>query len=140
MEVTLQLDCSGVDWTAVYETLKRVGMGHFSPELHRKAFEASQATVFAYSENRLVGFARALSDGVCQTAIYDVAVVPEFQRRGIGAQLMKALLSRFEHHNVILYASPGKEEFYRTLGMRKLKTGMARFPDAEVRAKKGFTE
>ena len=140
MEVTLQLDCSGVDWNEVYETLKRVGMAHFSPELHRKAFEASQATVFAYSENRLVGFARALSDGVCQTAIYDVAVVPEFQRRGIGAQLMKALLSRFEHHNVILYASPGKEEFYRTLGMRKLKTGMARFPDAEVRAKKGFTE
>ncbi len=140
MEVTLQLDCSGVDWNEVYETLKRVGMAHFSPELHRKAFEASQATVFAYSENRLVGFARALSDGVCQAAIYDVAVVPEFQRHGIGARLMNALLSRFTHQNVILYAAPGKEDFYRKLDMRKLKTGMARFPDAEARAKKGFTD
>ena len=140
MEVTLQLDCSGVDWNAVYETLKRVGMGHFSPELHRKAFEASQATVFAYSENRLVGFARALSDGVCQAALYDVAVVPEFQRQGIGAQLVKTLLIQFTHLNVILYSSPGKEDFYRKLGMRKMKTGMALFPDAEARAQKGFTE
>ena len=140
MEVTLQLDCSGVDWNAVYETLKRVGMGHFSPELHRKAFEASQATVFAYSKNRLVGFARALSDGVCQAALYDVAVVPEFQRQGIGAQLVKTLLIQFTHLNVILYSSPSKEDFYRKLGMRKMKTGMALFPDAEARAQKGFTE
>ena len=140
MDVTLRFACSNVDWTVVYETLKRVGMGHFSPGLHQKAFEASQATVFAYSGNQLVGFARALSDGVCQAAIYDVAVVPEFQRHGIGAQLVKALLSRFSRFNVILYSSPGKEDFYRKLGMRKMKTGMAQFPDAEARALKGFIE
>ena len=140
MDVTLRFDCSDVDWTVVFETLKRVGMGYISPERHRQAFEASQATVFAYSENRLVGFARALSDGVCQAALYDVAVAPEFQHQGIGAQLVKALLSRFPHSNVILYASPGKEDFYRKLGMRKLKTGMALFPDADARAQRGFTE
>ena len=140
MHVELRFDCAGVDWIAVYETLKRVGMGHFSPDLHRQAFEASQATVFAYSQNRLVGFARALSDGVCQAAIYDVAVVPEFQRQGIGAQLMDALLSRLSHGNVILYASPGKEDFYRKLGLRKMKTAMALFPDADARAQKGFIE
>ena len=140
MDVELRCDCAGVDWTAVYETLKRVGMGHYSPELHRQAFEASQATVFAYFGNQLVGFARALSDGVCQAAIYDVAVVPEFQRQGIGAKLMETLLARFARFNVILYASPGKEDFYRSLHLRKLKTGMALFPDAAARAEKGFTE
>ena len=140
MDVELRFDCAGVDWTAVHGTLKRVGMGHFSPERHRQAFEASRAAVFAYACGRLVGFARALSDGVCQAAIYDVAVVPEFQRQGIGAALVRALLSRLEGLNVILYASPGKEDFYRKLGLRKMKTAMARFPDAEARAEKGFTE
>ena len=140
MDVTLRFDCANVDWTVVYETLKRVGMGHFSPELHQKAFEASQAAVFAYSGDRLVGFARALSDGVCQAALYDVAVVPEFQRHGIGARMVKELLSRFSRFNVILYSSPGKEDFYRNLGMRKMKTAMAQFPDAEARALRGFIE
>ena len=140
MDVDIRFDCSGVDWTQVYETLKRVGMGHYSPDLHRKAFEASYATVFAYSGDRLVGFARALSDGVCQAAIYDVAVVPECQRQGVGARLMTALLSRLDGLNVILYASPGKEDFYRKLGLRRLKTGMARFPHPDARAQAGFTE
>ena len=140
MDVVIRFDCSGVDWTQVYETLKRVGMGHYSPDLHRKAFEASYATVFAYSGDRLVGFARALSDGVCQAAIYDVAVVPECQRQGVGARLMTALLSRLDGLNVILYASPGKEDFYRKLGLRKMKTAMARFPHPDARAQAGFTE
>ena len=140
MDVDIRFDSTGVDWTHVYETLKRVGMGHYSPERHRQAFEASYATVFAYSENRLVGFARALSDGVCQAAIYDVAVVPECQRQGIGARLMTALLSRLDGLNVILYASPGKENFYRKFGLRKMLTAMARFPNPDARAQAGFTE
>ena len=140
MNVELKFDCAGVDWTRVYETLKRVGMGHLSPERHRQAFEASRVTVFAYSGNLLVGFARALSDGVCQAAIYDVAVVPECQRQGVGARLMTALLSRLDGLNVILYASPGKEDFYRKLGLRKMKTGMARFQFPDAMAKIGFTD
>ena len=140
MDVDIRFDYSGVDWTQVYETLKRVGMGHYTPDLHRKAFEASHTTVFAYSGDRLVGFARALSDGVCQAAVYDVAVVPECQRQGVGARLMTALLSRLDGLNVILYASPGKEDFYRKLGLRKMKTAMARFPHPDARAQAGFTE
>ncbi len=140
MDVDIRFDCAGVDWTQVYETLQRVGMGHYTPDLHRKAFEASHTTVFAYSGNRLVGFARALSDGVCQAAVYDVAVVPECQRQGVGARLMTALLSRLDGLNVILYASPGKEDFYRKLGLRKMKTAMARFPHPDARAQAGFTE
>ena len=140
MDVDIRFDYSGVDWTQVYETLKRVGMGHYTPDLHRKAFEASHTTVFAYSGDRLVGFARALSDGVCQAAVYDVAVIPECQRQGVGARLMTALLSRLDGLNVILYASPGKEDFYRKLGLRRMKTGMARFQNPDAMAQKGFTE
>jgi len=140
MEVELRYDCSGVDWGTVSETLKRVGMASRAPEAHRKSFEASHTTVFAYSGNRLVGFGRAISDGSYQAAVYEVAVVPEFQHQGIGTKLMQAILARLAHCNVILYASPGKLDFYRKLGLRKMKTGMAFFQNAAAMAQKGFTE
>ncbi len=140
MEVKLKYDCGGVDWAAVSDTLKRVGMANRAPELHQKAFEASHTAVFAYSNDQLVGFGRAISDGAYQAAVYEMAVVPEFQRRGIGAQIMRAILDRLPGCNVILYASPGKEDFYRKLGLRRMKTGMARFQFPDAMAQKGFTE
>ena len=140
MDVELKFDCAGVDWKFVSDTLKRVGMASRAPELHRKAFEASAIVVFAYAEGKPVGFGRAISDGAYQAAVYEMAVVPEFQKRGIGARIMQAILERLPGCNVILYASPGKEDFYRKLGLRKMKTGMALFQNADAMAQKGFTD
>jgi len=89
--------------------------------------------------DQLIGFGRAISDGVSQAAIYDVAVVPEFQNQGVGTTIINHILARIVHCNVILYASPGKEGFYKTLGMRKMKTGMALFLKAEEMKERGFT-
>ena len=140
MNVELKFDCAGVDWAFVSETLRRVGMASRAPELHRKAFEASHTVVFAYADGQPVGFGRAISDGAYQAAVYEMAVVPEFQKQGIGARIMKAILDRLPDCNVILYASPGKEDFYRKLGFRRMKTGMARFQYPDAMAQKGFTE
>jgi len=138
MDVTYA--CVGVDWASVAETLKLVGMAHYEPDVHRKAFEASHTTVFAYQGGRLIGFGRAISDGVYQAAIYDVAVLPDFQGQGVGKALVKHILDRLSSCTVILYASPGREAFYRTLGFRKMTTGMAVFNNAERMKERGFTE
>lgn len=53
---------------------------------------------------------------------------------------MKHILSNVPDCNVILYASPGKEDFYATLQFRKMKTGMALFKNPVAMADKGFTE
>ena len=71
MEFDLKQDCTGVDWKVVSDTLKRVGMAYYEPDLHKKAFEASHTTVFIYHDDRLIGFGRAISDGFYQAAIYD---------------------------------------------------------------------
>jgi ribosomal protein S18 acetylase RimI-like enzyme len=140
VETEIRHDCTGVDWKKVTETLKRVGMSYSDPDFHRRAFENSHTTVFVYYGGQMVGFGRAISDGVCQGAIYDVAVVPEFQKKGFGKAILKNILARLAHCNIILYASPGKEGFYKTLGMRKMKTGMALFINAEDKKQRGFTE
>ena len=116
------------------------GHGDAPPELLQRAFAASAVVVFAYVDGQPVGFGRAISDGAYQAAVYEMAVVPEFQQQGIGAQIMRAILDRLPGCNVILYASPGKEDFYRKLGLRRMNTGMARFQHPDVMARKGFTE
>lgn len=140
MELDIKYDCTGVDWKIIADTLKRVGMAYDKPDFHRRTFEASHTTVFIYSGGRLIGFGRAISDGIYQAAIYDIAVVPEFQKKGIGTIIMKSILAKIPGCNVILYAAPGKEEFYKTLGLRRMKTGMALFKKAEAMKEKGFTE
>ena len=140
MELKIKLDCADVNWQLVAETLKRVGMAYAKPAAHQKAFENSQVTVFIYREGQLIGFGRAISDGVFQAAIYDVAVIPEYQAQGIGAIIIKTIMDKFSDCNFILYAAPGKEGFYQTLGFRKMKTGMALFRKAEPMKERGFTE
>ena len=140
MKLDIRFDCSEIDWTLVSETLKSVGMAYYDPDDHRRAFEASHTAVFIFHDDRMVGFGRAISDGVYQAAIYDVAVVPEFQGEGIGAIIVKEILTRVSGCTVLLYAAPGKEDFYKKFGFRKMKTGMALFTNPERMAERGFTE
>jgi len=140
MDVDISFDMGGVDWPLVADTLKQVGMAHYQPEVHRRAFAASLVTVFIRYEGQLVGFGRAISDGAYQSAIYDVAVRPEYQGKGIGSLIVENICAQLPRGNVILYASSGKEGFYETLGFRRMKTGMALFADVEAMAAKGFTE
>lgn len=140
MKLDIRFDCSEIDWTLVSETLKSVGMAYYDPDDHRRAFEASHTAVFIFHDDRMVGFGRAISDGVYQAAIYDVAVVPKFQGEGIGAIIVKEILARVSGCTVLLYAAPGKEDFYKKFGLRKMKTGMALFTNPERMAERGFTE
>ena len=141
MHIDIRTDSNTVDWRQVAATLKEVGMGHHAPEVHEQAFAASHTTVFAWQGEAMIGFGRALSDGVCHAALYDVAVRPAFQGQGIGTRIVAAILAGLPPTcTVILFASPGKEPFYRTLGFRRMLTGMARFGDPPTMAARGFTD
>lgn len=140
MALRTKFDCSGVDWQTVADILKRVGMAHHAPEVHAKAFASSHTTVFIYDENQLIGFGRAISDGAYQAAIYDCAVLPEYQGQKIGSRIMRSILERVSGCNVVLYAAPGKEGFYQKQGFRKMKTGMAKFMKEDAMRGKGFIE
>jgi ribosomal protein S18 acetylase RimI-like enzyme len=138
MKLKIKTDCSGVDWQAIAESLKTVGMAYHEPEVHKRAFEASHITVFIYEESRLIGFGRAISDGEYQGAIYDVAVLPDAQGKGIGKTIIQTILDRLPNCNIVLYATPGMEGFYKKLGFGLMKTGMAIFRTPQAMEK--FTE
>lgn len=140
METRLQLDCEDIDWEQVPRILAKVGMAYGSPQDHEKAFGGSSAVVFVYDGSTMVGFGRAISDGVKQAAVYDIAVLPAYQGKGLGRLIIDNLLEKLRGCNVLLYANPGKDSFYERFGFKRMKTGMALFADPGEARRKGFID
>ena len=88
----------------------------------------------------MIGFGRLISDGIRQSALYDVAIDSDYQGLGIGREIVERLMLKTPDCNFILYASPGKEDFYRKLNFKKMRTGMALFSNPERMVDKGFIE
>ena len=71
------------------------------------------------SPKELIGFARAVSDGVFQATLLDIAVHPDFQGRGIGRAMVENLTEQLHAVRVVditLFASPHVTDFYHRLG------------------------
>jgi GNAT superfamily N-acetyltransferase len=87
------------------------------PERVARALAASTRVVTAWEGERLVGMARMVSDGEFCLYLPEILLMPTFQRRGCGTELMKRLLAGYEHvqHNVLL-CDDGNEAFYRRFG------------------------
>ena len=131
MNLTYQNNCNDIPWDEVPVLLKKVEMSHAEPGVHRIAFEQSREVVFVFDAKKLVGLGRCLSDGVRQAALYDIAVDPAYQGKGIGKEIVARLMQELPGCNFILYASPGKEDFYRCLNFKKMKTGMVFFANPD---------
>jgi ribosomal protein S18 acetylase RimI-like enzyme len=110
---------------AVYHS---VGWMKHSNELIKKVFQRSDIVSLAVYDGQVVGVGRALSDGVFNATIYDVVVHREYQRNGVASLIMSDLLEQLKEVScVLLISTTGNEEFYRKHGMKKHKTGMARY-------------
>jgi GNAT superfamily N-acetyltransferase len=84
-----------------------------------EAVLAENLAVGAWLGDRLVGFARAISDRRIHAYIDDVVVEPEHQRRGIGGTLVKRLLDALaDVREVSLFCGEENVSFYETLGFR----------------------
>ncbi len=140
MEYRIKEDCKGIDWHQIQTALREAGMGSYDHARHRRAFENSEAVVFVYSGERIIGFGRAISDGAYQAAVYDMVVTPEHQGRGLGRRILETILKKVGPCNVILYASPGKEGFYEAMGFGRLKTGMGSFLRHQEKRDRGMVE
>lgn len=92
---------------------------------HLEALRASYRIVLALDDDRVVGFASAIGDGVLSAFIPLLEVIPEYRRRGIGSELVRRMLAQLEHlRTVDLCCDPELEGFYRRFGMEPL-LGMA---------------
>ncbi|MGG0655764.1 GNAT family N-acetyltransferase [Rummeliibacillus pycnus] len=110
-----------------------VGWMKHDEEVIQKVFDASTHKVFVMEGEKIIGFARALSDGVFNATIYDVVVHKDFQNKGVAKIVVEDLLKQLEHVSCIqLIATTGNDTFYKKFGFKKLKTGMAIYQNEEL--------
>ena len=115
-EIVYKTDLQDVDWAGMKETLEADDFHNGrTVEQLRLSFENSFATVIVYANGRMIGTARALSDGVCNAYIVDVWTLTEFRRQGVASQMMKTLLAKLEGQHVCLFTDD-MGSFYKTLG------------------------
>ena len=96
-----------------------------SAERHLAMLRGSDHVVLARDGQRVVGFVTAVSDGVLSAFIPLLEVLPEYQGRGIGTELMRRMLARLESlYMVDLCCDAELEPFYARLGLGTLDRGM----------------
>ncbi|PJJ27095.1 GNAT family N-acetyltransferase [Lacrimispora celerecrescens] len=130
-DITYKITTEGIHWQEVADVLRRSGLSDRSAKDQETIFKNSYAVVFVYDEERIVGVGRALSDGVCQAAIYNIALDEEYQGYGIGRKLIELLLDQVKGQNVILYTHPRTVALYEKMGFRRNKTAMSIFRGSE---------
>ena len=81
-----------------------------------KPFLHSTVVVSAWDGDRLVGCVRALSDTMFRSVIYDLAVLPEYQKQGIGSELVRRCVSVYPNSEWSLETIPERVTFYEQLG------------------------
>lgn len=65
------------------------------------SLENSWYSISVYSkENEIIGFGRVLSDGELHALICDVIILPEYQRHGIGSELLQKLITKCKNHDI----------------------------------------
>lgn len=101
------------------------------PAALRGGFENSLLILGAYEGEKLVGIIRVVGDGYTIVFIQDILILPEYQRKGIGAKLIRSVLERFPSVRQIELAAdntPGTAAFYQAQGFLEMsKVGCRAF-------------
>lgn len=124
-DVEYRHSCEGITAQVLQDLFQAADIGGRDGDKILRAFRNSAIVCFAFAEDRLIGSCRAITDREYHALVYDVAVHPEYQGRGIGKELMTRLLSRVSVWRVMLVADAEVQGFYRQLGFAPYDDVMA---------------
>lgn len=127
MKITYKTTKENINWQEVADILENAGLSTCTAEQQEIIFNNSYAVVFVYDVERIIGVARALSDGISQAAVYNIALQEEYHGKGIGGKLIETLLEQIKGLNIILYTHPRTVALYEKYGFRRSKTAMCSF-------------
>ncbi len=87
------------------------------PEKLQLAMKNSDSVISAWKDNKLVGLMSGISDGVMTVYFHWLLVRPEFQGQGIGQEIMRRMLARYETFITrVLVAYTTQAGFYERCG------------------------
>ena len=104
----------------LYELFYAVGWSDrdISPSMlenFNKNFINSTLVFSAWVDDKLVGCVRVLSDKMFRSIIYDLAVLPEYQHKGIGKELVRRCRETFPNSEWLVQTETAAG-FYEKIG------------------------
>jgi len=126
MNVNYTITLDNVDWQELVDDLENDNFnnGRTAEELEL-SFHNSQAVAFAWSASRVIGKARALSDGVCNAYVVDVWTQSDFRRKGIATKLMALIEQELDGQHIYLFTDDAAE-FYTSVGYTRDNNGFGK--------------
>lgn len=103
-----------------------------APLMLQEAFNHSLKILAAYDDEQLIGIIRVVGDGYSVVFVQDLLIHPAYQRRGLGRQLLNAILTDYEAVYQLHLMTDDTEEtklFYEALG----------FQPVDLRGTRAFT-
>ena len=98
-------------WSDGSETLEMINN-------YNVPFINSTLVVSAWENERLIGAARVLSDKMFRSVIYDLLVLPEFQNKGIGKELVKRCVGHFPSSEWLVQTTEKISGYYKKIGFK----------------------
>ena len=107
--------------------MEKVGWGrsyYSTEEKWQRVLKVSTHIAYAKIKNELIAFGRILEDGI-MCMFYDLCVHPQYQKRGIGTDLMNHLINKVKDHAYVsigLFTWEGNKtvhEFYEKFHFEK---------------------
>ncbi|MCO6507535.1 MAG: GNAT family N-acetyltransferase [Snodgrassella sp.] len=100
---------------------RHCSLGERRPLMDTIRFQAmldnANLLITAWHDNKLIGMARCLTDFVYITYLADLAVDEDYQRQGIGKQLIKEVKNNTDKAcSITLLAAPQAVDYYRHIG------------------------
>ncbi|HBB67593.1 MAG: hypothetical protein A2X28_02730 [Elusimicrobia bacterium GWA2_56_46] len=95
-----------------------------TPALAARLIGNSHCFLAVLDKGRVVGMGRAISDGVSDAYIQDVAVSGEYRSRGLGSKIILKLKHRLKADGINwigLIAQNDSRAFYEALGFKVIK-------------------
>lgn len=133
--ITFTQETAGVDWQQLTAELIADDFDNGrTPDQLRQSFENSAVVVFARVGDRIIGKARALSDGVCNAYVVDVWTHSTFRRRGIAGRMMALMTGQLEGQHVYLFTDDDVAPFYESLGYERQGVGLGKVIGRWLRA------
>ena len=82
------------------------------------AIANSDPVVSVWDGEKMIGFARATSDGIYRATIWDVVIHPDYQGVGLGQKLVKTVLSHPRMNRVerVYLMTTNQQHFYEQIG------------------------
>ncbi|GGO82142.1 GNAT family N-acetyltransferase [Wenjunlia tyrosinilytica] len=88
-------------------------------ERFTRMLAGANLVITARVDGRLIGIARSVTDGAYVTYLSDIAVDVEFQRRGVGRDLIRATREAAPRAKLVLLSAPAAVDYYPHIGFTR---------------------